>query len=126
MCRPKPITRNSRGVAITVQAFPSDIPMEGNASAIDDVTDARIIAELQAKLDDGNMWAWCDVRVRVTYRGQIERDAYLGGCSYDSESDFRNDAGKGYFSDLVDEAIGQINAALVVLCGPETSEKGAK
>lgn len=119
MC--KPLTRDSQGIAIMVEATPCDEPIEGNASAIDDVTDKRIAAEIRAELEGGNMWAWCEVHVRVTYRGILSADAYLGGCSYKSERDFRHD--NGYFGDLVQECLDSINRNLMVICGPATTER---
>jgi hypothetical protein len=112
-----------------VQAEPSDIPIEGNASAIDEETDAKIAAQIKRQLAKGNAWAWCDVRVRVTYRNTIERDAILGGCSYKDERSFRRD--NGTFRDMVGDCLDQINKALVVLCAPDEDsspgrQKGAK
>lgn len=121
MCKPVKLTRNSRGIEITVSAEPDDTPIEGNASAIDAETDAETEAEIKRQLDLGNIWAWAYVRVRVTYRGVLSADAGIGSCSYKSEKDFRND--NGYYLQLVDECIDELNKRLVVICGP--AKKGA-
>lgn len=109
----KPITQNSPGVTITLEARPCDLPLEGNASAIDPETDAEIIRMIREELDAGNVWAWCEVYVTVRYRDVLSHTAALGGCSYKSEKDFRHD--NGYFGDLVAECIDAINAQLVKL-----------
>lgn len=51
-------------------------------------------------LFEGNEWAWCIVCITAEIEG-FEGTAYLGGCSYESEADFK--AG-GYYEDLCDEA----------------------
>jgi hypothetical protein len=48
--------------------------------------DARDIAEIVEKAE-WNEWAWCCIRVKVTFEG-ISESEYLDGCSYDSEKDF--------------------------------------
>lgn len=117
MCAFKPITKGSKGVAITVAAEDEDTPIEGNASAVDDVTDKRKEDEIKAQLRAGNQWAWCTIRVTVTYRDEIEASAYLGACSYADERAFRHD--NGTFASMVDEAIGELNRKLAILCAPE-------
>lgn len=117
MCTPAKLTKDSEGIAITVEASASDLPIEGNAMASgDDAADKRVERWIKKQLDAGNIWAWCEVHVRVTYRGVLSADAYLGGCSYKSEADFRHD--NGYFGDLVGECLDVINQNLVILCGP--------
>lgn len=121
MCYPDRLTKDSKGISITVTANPCDIPIEGNASAIDEFTDRAIVESIREKLADGNMWAWCEVTVKVTYRDTLSASAYLGGCSYDSERDFRHD--NGYFGEMVQECINRLNKDLGILCGPD--KKGA-
>ena len=116
MCKPKQLTRNSKDLAIEVSAEPEDLPIDGNASAIDEETDKEIARDIREQLDSGNAWAWCMAHVRVTYRGVLSSDSYLGGCSYASEKDFRND--NGYYGQMVDECIAELNKRLVLLCGP--------
>ena len=54
------------------------------------------------QIDVGNPWAWCVVEVRASVEGcGLQGSAYLGGCSYESEDEFRSDL---YFGDMCDEA----------------------
>jgi len=80
--------------------------IEGNASAIDDETDTRIIDEICYELERGNIWAWCSVEVKVSWHNFSASD-YLGCCSYENEQDFRN---SGYFLDMVDTCLENLNA----------------
>lgn len=80
-------------IEFTVECLPEGWAIEGNASAIDEETDAQIEQEIRDQLEAGNEWAWCAVRVKATaYDAQGEQIAYgedfLGGCSYASEADF--------------------------------------
>jgi hypothetical protein len=95
----------------TITALPEDVPVEGNASAWDDGTDEAYWAELRDRLDAGDRWAWCTVRITVT-DGDTEGDAYLGCCSYDSADDFL--AHSGYTADLITEALDAFHAAAPV------------
>lgn len=57
--------------------------------------------------DNGdNLWLWCDVEVKATYKG-VSGSAYLGGCAYESEEDFK--AG-GYYEQMVSEALEELNS----------------
>ena len=88
-------------IIFSVECLPEDISPEDNASAIDDETDAEILAWINAELESGNEWAWCQVRVVARY-GAFEGTDYLGGCSYRSEEDFK--AG-GYYEDMKAQAL---------------------
>jgi len=90
---------------IVVEAEPDHMPVEGNASAIDPETDARIAAEILARLETDDAWAWATVRVSVAFDG-FEADEYLGGCSYADETDFRTPG--GYFDDMRDAVLDEI------------------
>ena len=50
-----------------IECLPEDIPVEGNASAIDPETDTEIAAEIRRQLESGNDWAWCTVCVTCTH-----------------------------------------------------------
>jgi hypothetical protein len=113
----KTVTKASKGLVIELFCEPEDMRIEGNASAIDPETDAETIAWIKAELDRGNEWAWCCAHVRVTYKGIIKADDYLGGCSYKSEADFRAvESDGGYFDGMVETCIDEINAKLAQLC----------
>jgi hypothetical protein len=74
--------------------------------------DDEIVAAVRADYEAGNQWAWCDVCVTASYLDFTSAPYYLGGCSYDSEEDFRADA---YFSDLVDEALNSLAAEMLAI-----------
>lgn len=99
-----------RDVEFTVKCLPEDIPVEGNASAIDDATDAEIVKDIYDQLERGNQWAWCTVKVTAKWR-EFEGTDYLGGCSYKSEKDFTQPG--GYYDDMKLEALADLNAKLI-------------
>lgn len=61
--------------------------------------------EVQAMLDECGEWGWCDVEVVATW-GQWAGSAYLGGCSYESESDFM---ACDYYADMARAALASLN-----------------
>lgn len=67
--------------------------------------DPEIARDVRAAAEH-NVWAWCAVKVTVTWESLTGR-AYLGGCSYDSEDAFRGD---GYFADMIEEARSDLDA----------------
>lgn len=83
-------------VDFEILVHPEDTPVEGNASAIDEETDEQIANNIYEQLDNGNIWAWCTVEVKASYKG-ISASDYLGCCSYKDEADFKND---GYYKDM--------------------------
>jgi len=84
-----------------VLAMTETLPIRGNVMASgDDAHDRAVEDRTLAELESGNVWAWCSVQVSVVLDG-FTGEAYLGGCSYDSEESFRKDA---YFEDMVREA----------------------
>ena len=99
-------TRTSLGipdsVRIALHITPEDTPVRGNASAWGEPEDSEYAAEIEERLDRGELWAWCTVRVTCT-DGFTKGEAYLGGCSYDDAAAFV-DLGLGYFLDLAAEA----------------------
>lgn len=52
-------------------------------------------------------WGWCTVVVCVTI-GKRTAERTLGGSSYESETDFVQNS--GYFMDLVNECLAEINS----------------
>ena len=57
------------------------------------------------ELEQGNEWVWCAVRVKVwlPQLPELTEDAYLGGCSYRSEDDFKENS--GYYQDMINDAM---------------------
>lgn len=94
---------------IIVECLPEDLQIKGNASAIDDETDAQVEREILEQLDSGNEWAWCCIKVTLKWKG-FEGTDYLGACSYKSKKDFieAND----YFPDMVSRAFDELVAKI--------------
>lgn len=105
-----PITKDTPEVQIEVFIEPEEMEINGNASAVDPVTDAEAFAWIRDQLDRGNEWAWCSVKVEVRYNDIVATE-YLGGCSYRDEKEFRDG---GYFDQMVSECLDTINAELTV------------
>lgn len=95
------------------------IPIRGNAIATgNDEEDAKVENDLIDQLERGNIWAWCAVEVRATWRGITASD-YLGGCSYASQNDFER--GDGYYSDMKQTAYNQLLDKIRALKEKETN-----
>ena len=90
-------------VTYGLTAEAEDFPFEGNVLASgDDALDAEAEQWVREQLDAGNEWAWCVAVVTARYPGlPIEGRAVVGGCSYRSAEEFRQD---GYYADMCQEA----------------------
>jgi hypothetical protein len=138
----KPRKLRPSDVVFAVECLPEDIPVRGNALASgDDAEDKACEDEILARLDSGDPWAWCCVKVTATleckapqyevghtskgpcYRMPTDVSLvgvdYLGGCSYRDEADFREG---GYFDDMKDAALehlqAQVDALAKAVCDP--------
>jgi hypothetical protein len=96
-------------VEFIIDCIPDDTPITGNASAIDEETDAAVEADIREELARGNEWAWCVVRVTALWRGYEGHD-YLSGCSYACREAFTREA--GYYPDMRARALEALNEAL--------------
>lgn len=74
----------------------------------DPLEDRKAIAEINERLDRGDVWAWCTITVKVSWRGQ-EASCGFGGGNYSDESSFRQSQD---FLDLQQEAIALLNKAM--------------
>ena len=109
------ITRETPGIEITLTCEEEYERVRGNAMASgDDAVDKECEDSIIADLESGNPWAWCCAHVIVTWYG-FKGEDYLGMCSYKSEEDFREPG--GYFDDMVQTAIDQINCQYARACG---------
>lgn len=91
----------------TLSIEPEDTLVRGNVLASgDDEVDRQAEDEIIARLERGDDWAWCVVTVTCTITlasgHTYEGRAHLGGCSYESEADFRAEG--GYYPQLEHEA----------------------
>lgn len=96
-----------------IELTPEHLPVWGNAIASgDDELDSKYESGILNRLNSGDTWAWCMVRVSGEWNG-IERDDYLGCCTYENEQDFRENS--GYFAAIQAEIRGQIQASAEVI-----------
>ena len=101
----KPLTREE--IALRLKAEPEFVPVEGNAMASgDDTFDQEVEHVIVRRVQQGDVWAWAMVTVTVSW-GRFSASDHLGCCSYADEKDFRQPG--GYFDDMVDEALGELN-----------------
>ena len=101
-------------VEFRVSCLEEAMPVRGNATASGDPEfDREVEDEIIAKLDGGNPWAWCCVKVEAIFSTEdapYVGEAYLGGCSYEDEDDFT--AHSGYYEGLCEEALDDLNRKL--------------
>jgi hypothetical protein len=71
--------------------------------------DEELRKELTSRLNRGDLWAWCSVKVTAKWKTWEGVD-YLGCCSYDSEKDFKdcND----YWPDMRERALEDLNGRI--------------
>jgi hypothetical protein len=94
-------------VTFTVEVEAEDMPIRGNALASgDDAVDPAYENGINARLDQGDVWAWCTVWVTASW-GDFTGRANLGCCSYEGEGDFRT--GGGYFEGMCADALEELN-----------------
>jgi len=75
----------------------------------DGSADTELIHQVLKRLEDGNEWAWCVVRVTMSW-GEWKGVAYLGGCSCDSLEEFIENG--DYYQDLKKDALSELNARI--------------
>jgi hypothetical protein len=102
------VTEKTPGLEITLHAEREDEDPRDHFASGDDADDEATASEIIARANNGEVWAWCFVRVTATYRGVSAFDT-LGGCSYENEKEFREG---GYYEDMVFEVLKQLNAQL--------------
>lgn len=110
------ITIDSPEVTFTITVDQDEQSVRGNAMASgDDADDKAVEDEIIARLDCGDVWAWCHVRVTASF-AMFEGSDQLGGCSYKDEAEFRSG---DYFKDMkqvaFDDMLAKMKAAAVKL-----------
>ena len=85
-----------------------DCPIRGNCIVSDDdELDKQVEDELIKRLESGDLWAWCCLKVVATLPGiDLEGSDGLGECSYENEAQFVQ--GGGYFDDMCNEALADL------------------
>jgi hypothetical protein len=109
MTKPISKTQLAKLATYTITHEFDDTPIEGNASAVDDITDRATNAAIRSALDAGNTWAWCVVTVTATYDG-VDGLASLGACSYGSVGHFKRG---GYYGTMRREALDHLHEQLI-------------
>jgi len=100
-------------VTITLKCEPEEMDYVGNCMASGDQTiDRQAEQWIRDQLEAGNEWAWCCVTVTVSWEG-FEASDHLGGCSYQSEENFRQV--DGYFDDMVTAALETLNHQIAAM-----------
>jgi hypothetical protein len=103
--------RISDGIEFTIECLPEDQELRGNVIASDNENADRAYEdEIIARLDRGDVWAWCTVKVTAEWRG-YKGAAYLGGCTYTNERDFTEN-NSDYYDDMKREALDSLNASI--------------
>ena len=91
-----------------IVALEEDLPVRWNLiDSGEDWYDRKLENEVIDRLDRGDIWAWCTVKVTVSGYGLIGTD-YLGACCYLSGKDFIDNS--GYFEDMLSIAIDDLQA----------------
>jgi hypothetical protein len=75
----------------------------------DDFEDPETLAWVKRQMALGNMWGWCCVEVIAELDDNFSGHDYLGGCSYESEEDFKNN---GYYKSMQHEALADLERSL--------------
>lgn len=106
---PRRVTRSE--CTITVEAFEEPTSL----TTVRKWCEPEVIDGIVETLRESPLWGWCYVKVTASwgYTDQFDTEsfitgeAYLGECSYKDEQDFRQPG--GYFDQMVDEAIDELN-----------------
>jgi hypothetical protein len=99
-------------VDVSIAVESEHIPVQGNLIVSgDDEFDKKCEDEIISRLDSGDEWAWCCVKVTVTpktltFTDELFGFSYLGGCSYENREEFEQ---SDYYKDMIDWAIDDLN-----------------
>lgn len=111
---------NEKKVIYTITPEPEFIPIEQALGEKETGTDSHAEYITRVHKDDGyNVWLWCSVKVSAKLPGlpEIEGTAYLGGCAYENEADFRRG---GYLeqmqADALEDLQTEVNKIAAVIC----------
>lgn len=106
----------AESVQYRVEVLPEDMPVRGNALASGDpAEDKRVEDEIIERLECGDIWAWCTVRVVASLPDSVlEGEKYLGACSYRDLDDFME---SGYYEDMRDCALEELQDKVALVYG---------
>ncbi len=81
------------GITYALEIEPDLDPVRRNAMASSNAEfDRKVEDEILTRLDSGDTWAWCVVKVTAHYMG-FKASSWLGGCSYENEEQFKEPGG---------------------------------
>jgi hypothetical protein len=105
--------KNEDAIQYRVEVFSDDAPIEGNAMASgDDEFDAKVEAEINERLERGDVTAWCVVHA-IAETDAFSGDAYLAGCTLSPDEDLERFAqDNGLFDEARDDLIRNLRAAI--------------
>lgn len=103
----RPLTEGE--VSFKLEIEPEDCPVRGHFDSGEAELDRQDEDRILARLERGEDWAWCTVKVTASW-GSFEGEDYLGCCSYENEADFTQLG--GYFEDMKHEALADLNTKL--------------
>lgn len=92
-------------VEFEIELLEEDVPVRGHFASDEPEEDRKTEDEILRRLDAGDQWAWCCVKVVARWNG-FETFDTLGCCSYESEQDFKRD---GYWEDMKAEVFRELN-----------------
>jgi hypothetical protein len=107
-----PVIITPDDVKFTIELLEEHCPVDGSMrSGCKEYEKAERMQEVRMKgrLNKGDLWAWCTVKVTATFRG-VEGEDYLGCCNYKDEDDFK--APGGYWEDMKASAFAELKERL--------------
>jgi hypothetical protein len=96
-------------VEFVIRCESEDRAVRGNFMSGDDAMDKSIEDDIIGRLDTGDAWAWCVVKVEARWCNFVGAN-YLGGCSYADQDDFVYNS--RYYDDMKDAALRDLNLAI--------------
>jgi hypothetical protein len=97
---------NEKEVEYKLEIMDEDLPVRDNIQASGDDEDDRFVEDqILNRLENGDTWAWCIIKVTAEWRGLKGVD-YLGGCSYTNEKEFKMPG--GYYEDMKVQALNDL------------------
>ena len=93
-------------VEFTLEIEDEHIPVEGHFATDEPEKDRQLEREILSRLNRGDLWAWCCVKVTAKWKDWQGTD-YLGACSYENEADFKSEG--GYWEGMKAEALADLN-----------------
>lgn len=95
-------------IEYTLECEPEIEPIRGHYASGEDEADRKLEDEIIERASQGDVWAWCSVRVKATApNGAVGYSAWLGCCSYKDADDYSR---CDYYRDQCDEAADALNS----------------